>query len=169
MRILVFALFASACLSAPGAAQTPESLPVRKLDLTPDQKVEIRRLLGDGESQLEAQHEQAFRDLARVLSGRQMAELREMSRWGRYGPSFDASTDAAAMLNVLSDLTHASETGQAAAGLTRLWPTPRQGQQFVQAIQGGEQGMESRLKAVFTPEQLEFLRQLERVEQSEDW
>lgn len=162
-------LFASVCLSAPGAAQTPESLPVRKLDLTPDQKVEIRRLLGDGESQIEAQHDQAYRELARILSSRQMEELRQMSRWGRYGPSFDASADAGAMLNVLSDLNHTSEAGRAAANLARLWPTPQQGQQFVRALQGGEQGMESRLRAVFTPEQLEFLRQLERVEQSEDW
>lgn len=97
-----------------------------------------------------------------------MEQLRRMSRWGRYGPAFDAS-EGEAMLNVLSQLDRASTTRKAATELSRLWPTPQQGQNFQRALEGGPQGMESRLRAVFTPQQLEFLRQLERLEQSEDW
>lgn len=165
MRVVLCTLMAFACLGAPGFAQSPE----RSLDLSDGQKAEIRKLLGEGERQLQLQHDEAFRELSRILSRSQMDELRQMSRWGRYGPPMDATSEAESMLTVLSQLDRASATQEAARRLRKLVPTPEQGRAFQKALEGGAPGMETRLRAVFTPEQLEFLRQLERLERSEDW
>lgn len=140
-------------LAVQASAQTRE-LEVRPLDLP----AEMPTWTGSEEEALRRQHDQAFRDLARILSSRQMAELRQMSRWGRYGPE---PGDAAAGEALLEALTGPARMP---AG---LWPTVRQQEAFLREMQSGANGLETRLLKLLTPSQVDFLRELERMEQSE--
>ncbi len=140
-------------LAAQATAQTRE-LEVRPLDLP----AELPTWSGSEEKALRRQHEQAYRDLARILGSRQMAELRQMSRWGRYGPPLEDARAGEALLEALTGPSRPPAD---------LWPTARQQEAFVREMQSGTSGLEARLLKLLTPAQVDFLRQLERMEQSE--